>query len=160
MTPQGSKTTQKGSFLQSKWSPSTGFGWFGAQMGLYRPKTGVLAHILYWDTGLTEGWVRGGGPVLQSSWCPSTGLGLCTRGCEHWCTTPAAGVVHRGWSRGYGCTGPIDGRYMLYLPSIGPVTPSPVKVTNTCPASILAHSLTLRDMGRKKLSTSSLSKHT
>ena len=32
--------------------------------GLYRAKTGlkqgVLAHILYWDTGLTEGWVREG----------------------------------------------------------------------------------------------------
>ena len=35
-----------------------------ANMGLYRActggKQGVLAHILYWDTGLTEGWVWGG----------------------------------------------------------------------------------------------------
>ena len=33
-------------------------------LGVYRGCTGavqgVLAHILYWDTGLTEGWVWGG----------------------------------------------------------------------------------------------------
>ena len=75
-TPRGSFG---GPILQSSWCPSTGFGWFWVVQGLYRAKTGlkqgVLAHILYWDTGLTEGWVWGGGPVLQSNRCPTTGFG-------------------------------------------------------------------------------------
>ena len=46
---------------------------------------------------------------------------------------------------------------MISAPAVGPVTPSPVRVTNTCPASMLAHSRTESEMGRKKLDTSSIS---
>ena len=47
--------------------------------------------------------------------------------------------------------------YYIYCYYYGPTIPTPTRVTNTCPASILAQSLTLRDTGRKQLEVLGLS---
>jgi len=44
-------------FFSQSGVPVQDLGGLGPRWACTGPKQGVLAHILYWDTGLTEGWV-------------------------------------------------------------------------------------------------------